>query len=532
MARRRIAIIGAGASGLVSIKTCLDEGLDPVCLERTDDIGGLWRYTDNAVDGQGCVMKSTIVNTSKEMMCFSDFPVPKEFPNFMHNTLVQKYFDMYCDHFDLRKHIRFRKAILNIKPASDFVSTGQWDIEIKDLPSGTVSTETYDGVLICTGHHAFKNSPSFPGQEEFRGQVMHAHDYRTPAGFEGKKVVVIGAGNSGGDIAVELSRVRSQVFLSTRSGAWVFNRLSYEGVPYDLLDYRRIVWKIVDWMPESLINALMERRLNNRFDHVTYGIQCKHRFRSVHPMTNDELPGCIASGGVVVKPNVSRILKTGVEFDDGTVEENVDVVVIATGYTIGFPFIDQSVIGVSDNQVNLYKYVFPPDLVHPTLAVIGCIQPIGAINPIAEMQARWATKVFKGELSLPSRENMVADIADKKMRMRKRYAEGAHYTIQVDYVPFMDELATLVGCKPSIGKLLLKDPRLALEVFLGPCTPYQYRLQGPGQWEGAREAIMTTFDRVVFPTKTRVVEKPKTEGSNYMLVLLAGALILAAWCFM
>ena len=112
-------------------------------------------------------------------------------------------------------------------------------------------------------------------------------------------------------------------------------------------------------------------------------------------MVNDDLPNRIACGSVIIKPNIKRFTKTGVEFDNGTFEDNIDIVVMGTGYKFGFPFIDKSVIEVKNNVVDLYKYAFPPDLAQPTLVVIGCIQPWGAIMPIAELQCRWAARVFK-----------------------------------------------------------------------------------------------------------------------------------------
>ena len=95
--KKRVAIIGAGASGLPAIKSVLEEDMIPVCFERTDDIGGLWNYTPEVRgDGQASVMKSTVINTSKETMCYSDFPIPEDFPNFMHNTKVMEYFRLYA----------------------------------------------------------------------------------------------------------------------------------------------------------------------------------------------------------------------------------------------------------------------------------------------------------------------------------------------------------------------------------------------------------------------------------------------------
>ena len=124
--KKRIGIIGAGASGLPAIKSVLEEDMIPVCFERTDDIGGLWRYTPEVRDdGQASVMKSTVINTSKETMCYSDFPIPEDFPNFMHNTKVMEYFRMYAKEFGLFEHIRFNTEVLKVEKACDFEETGR-----------------------------------------------------------------------------------------------------------------------------------------------------------------------------------------------------------------------------------------------------------------------------------------------------------------------------------------------------------------------------------------------------------------------
>lgn len=128
-----------------------------------------------------------------------------------------------------------------------------------------------------------------------------------------------------------------------------------------------------------------------------------HRPLSQHPTISDDLPNNIISGKIQVKPNVTEFTETDAIFEDGTVEENIDVVVFATGYSFSFPFLD-SLVKVNNNEVSLYKLMFPPDLEKPTLAIIGLIQPLGIVLPIAELQARWAVRVFKGmhkDLSSP-----------------------------------------------------------------------------------------------------------------------------------
>jgi dimethylaniline monooxygenase (N-oxide forming) len=149
----------------------------------------------------------------------------------------------------------------------------------------------------------------------------------------------------------------------------------------------------------NMISSLAEKKLDKKFDHEKYCLKPKQSVLSAHPTMNDELPNRIISGGVIVKANVAEFTETGAIFEDGTTNDNLDAVVLATGYIFGFPFIDKSVIEVKANKVNLYKYMFPPDLQKHTMAIIGCLQPLAAIMPMCEMQCRLATRVFKVKLS-------------------------------------------------------------------------------------------------------------------------------------
>nr|XP_046248400.1 flavin-containing monooxygenase 5-like [Scatophagus argus] len=527
---RRVAVIGGGSSGLACIKCCLDEGLEPVCFESSEDIGGLWRFKENPEPDRASIYHSVIINTSKEMMCFSDFPIPAHFPNFMHNSLIMDYFRMYAGNFKLIKHMRFNTKVLQVKQRSDFSHSGQWDVETENK-DGKKEKHIFDAVMICIGHHCFPNMPlhDFPGIETFKGKYFHSRDYKTPEEWRNKKVVVIGIGNSGGDIAVELSRVTKQLYLSTRRGAWILNRVGDNGLPLDLF-FNRMLNFLLGILPFGVFCGLGERQLNKRFDHTLYNLKPKHRLFSQHPTVNDDLPNRILSGTIQVKPNIRRFQGSSVEFDDGSVVEDVDLVVFATGYRFSFPFLASQVVSVSENKASLYKYVFPPELDRPTLAIIGLVQPLGAIMPISEMQARWATRVFKGCIKLPSVASMLKDIQCKQQAMAGRYVTSQRHTIQVDYVDYMDEIAELVGVRASCLRLLLTDPKLWLNVLFGPCTPYQYRLRGPGKWAGARQAILTQWERVAQPMQTRPCDEPKRKTSiMWPLILSAAALGLAAY---
>uniref|UniRef100_UPI003AAF904F flavin-containing monooxygenase 5-like n=1 Tax=Centroberyx gerrardi TaxID=166262 RepID=UPI003AAF904F len=527
---QRVAVVGGGSSGLACIKSCLDEGLEPVCFESSDDIGGLWRFKENPEPDRASIYHSVIINSSKERMCYSDFPVPAHFPNFMHNSLIMDYFRMYADRFQLTKHIRFNTKVLQVKQRSDFSRSGQWDVETENR-DGKKEQHIFDAVMICIGHHCHPNLPlhDFPGIDTFKGKYFHSRDYKTPEEWRNKKVVVIGIGNSGGDIAVELSRVTKQLYLSTRRGAWVLNRVGDNGLPRDMTT-NRMVTSLQSILPFGLFCTLGESRLNKKFNHSLYNLKPKHRLFSQHPTVNDELPNRILSGTVQVKPNIRRFQGSSVEFEDGSVVEDIDLVVFATGYSFSFPFLASHVLSVSGNKASLYKYVFPPELDRPTLAIIGLVQPLGGTIPISEMQARWATRVFKGCNKLPSMAAMLKDVQCKRESMAARYVTSQRHTIQVDFIKYMDEIAEQVGVRPSILRLLLTDPRLGLSVFLGPPTPYQYRLRGPGKWAGARQAILTQWERVAQPMKTRPSDQPEPKRSFMLpLILSAAALGLAAY---
>ncbi|XP_076824582.1 flavin-containing monooxygenase 5-like isoform X1 [Clavelina lepadiformis] len=515
---KRVCIIGAGFSGLTAIKCCLDENLTPVCYEKGNDIGGLWNYQESEKDA-ACVYKSTIINTSKEMMAFSDFPIPKEFANFMHNKKLMEYARLYATEFNLLDHIQFGVEVLSCALASDHEMTGKWNVRVKSGEGER--TEIFDALLVCTGHHATPHYPlhEFPGFEKFGGFTVHSHSYREPKNFEDKRVVVIGIGNSGGDIAVELSKHAQQVFLSTRRGAWVLNRVGPKGVPLDYAFTSRFATMLKDNLPFSWSNYFQESILNNRFDHAKYGLKPKHRFFSQHPMVNDSLPNSILSGSVKMKCNVAEFTENGVVFEDGSSEE-VDGVIFATGYTFGFPFFDESIIKVTRNHCKLYKHMWPPALTKANMAVIGGIQPFGAINPISEIQCRWATKVFKGDLLLPSPSSMAEDINQTTYEMNQQFYSSQRHTIQVDYVNYMDTIAEKIGAKPNVIKLFLTDPKLASMVAFAGCTPFQYRLTGPGAWQLARETILSQRYRVDFPLSTRNMEPDKPSGWSWLLVSL------------
>ncbi|XP_041335044.1 dimethylaniline monooxygenase [N-oxide-forming] 1 [Pyrgilauda ruficollis] len=522
----RVAVVGAGVSGLAATKCCLDEGLEPTCFEQSQDIGGLWRYTEHIEAGRPSLYPSVISNTSKEMSAFSDFPFPEHFPVFLPNALLLDYLRRYTEHFSLREHIRFGTTVVRIRKHPDFATTGQWNVVTE--AGGKQTSEVFDAVMVCNGNFSEPSLPlqCFPGIERFRGQYFHSRQYKHPDVFQGKRVLVVGMGNSGVDIAVEASRVAAKVTISTTRGAWLLSRVFEHGYPWDMILNTRLMTLIKTNLPGPLSWWLINYKANRWFNHENYGLQPENSWLVREPVLNDDLPSYILTGRITIKPGVKEFKDNSVLFHNCPEEEPIDIVVFCTGYNISFPFLEESIIRVENKHASLYKYVFPAHLQKPTLAVLGLIKPLGAIMPVAEMQARWVSRVFKGLCQLPPQAVMEKEVNERKKNQIQWFGLTFDEVLKTEWLVYLDTLASFIGAKPSVLGLLCTDPWLALTIFFGPCSPYQYRLGGPGRWEGARQAILTQWDRVLKPTRTRV---PAASSSSFLsLLTVVGFLLLLA----
>ncbi|KAK6189090.1 hypothetical protein SNE40_005133 [Patella caerulea] len=522
---KRVAVIGAGCSGLTAVKSCLEEHFIPVCFEREDDIGGLWNYNEVPKIGKGSIYSNLVINTSKEMMAFSDFPIPEDFPPFMPHADVLRYFRMYADHFHLLPYIHFRTSVVYIQQTVDYQETGKWIVKYQKESQEPVQ-EIFDAVMVCSGHHSVPFIPKFPGIDKFKGKKLHSHSYREASKFKGNTVVIVGIGNSAVDIAVDVSKVAKQVFTSTRRGAWVISRTGLWGIPADLLANNRFVFSL----PRNILQWLVEKTANLRIDHKQYGLEPKHGALGAHPTINDELPFQMLNGKIRIKPNIVQFTEDGIMFEDGSFEK-VDALILATGYDYQVKFVDEKVLKIENNRVDLFQYVFPPDLKHATFGMIGLVQSIGAVMPVAEIQARWFIQLLKGNVQLPDRNVMWADVQSKMIEMNGSYVKSRRHTIQAFWVEYMDTIASYIQCKPNFWRTVIREPDLAIRCHFGPCVPAQYRLSGPNTWPGARNIIYNSFSRATnsTPTKHGPVENNLKMESSRLMTLLVLLFVFVAW---
>ncbi|KAK3810149.1 MAG: flavin monooxygenase-like protein [Benniella sp.] len=513
--KKRVAVIGAGCAGLVAIKECLAEPdhFEVVGFEQEPHVGGLWRYvdvTDENPDPHSSVYKSTIINTSKSMMTFSDYVIPGSWPTYLHNKKVAQYFDLYAEHFKLLKHIRFRTKVVEIRELKD--AQNRWMVRFhpiqvtgatNNIGSATpaVQEEIFDYVMMCTGHHSAPRYPTFPGMnptdpDAFTGQQIHSHFYReVPNDLKGKNVVVVGLGNSGVDLAVELSMNQCQVHLSVRSPIWV-NPRWVMGKPLDHYTSR-----FAYWFPLIVlqVTAMLLVGLTNPQVHPV--MKPKKRPFQAHTTINSLLHERISTGTVEPHVNVRRIGPgKRVEFEDGTFVDDIDAIYWCTGYHIRFPILDPVIVSdghedLDKNHVWLWNYMLPPR--HPNLAFIGLYQATGALMPIAELQCRFLVQAWSGQSPLkkpiPDMEQMDREIQKMQDGIRKQYDDAPRHTIQVDYTTHADVLAKKIGCYPDYWRLvkafgLIEATRLKKESIFGPAIPLFFRLVGPHAWVGDEES--------------------------------------------
>ncbi|GFR00720.1 dimethylaniline monooxygenase 5 [Trichonephila clavata] len=414
----------------------------------------------------------------------------------------------YFKQRDVFRYVRYNTEVISVKKASDYDDAGRWVVTVKDRITNELTTDVYDGVLVCTGHMNRPMMPTYPGQEQFKGKILHSHSLKGVSPYQGKNVIIVGMGCSGLDAAVEISNVAKQVYLSTRTGAHILSRLGDRGLPYDHLLFRRYLYLFIDILPINAASWILETcYLDLLFDKRLYAVKPKHGILSQDPSLNDHIGSKLMSGSVIMKPNIKCFTEDGVIFEGDSEVTQADSVIMATGYTWKFPFLEEGIVEQENGRINLYKCMYPPELPHGTLAIVGFILPLGPGFPTGEIQCRWAVQVLAGKCKLPSKAKMYADIKKRYETNMKRYKPSDKMSIRVDYVPYCNDIASQFGAKPNLLKLLFTDLPLFTKLLFGPSLPYQFRLQGPHAWEGAREAIMTSEYRMLWPlTKGRVGE--------------------------
>ena len=401
--REHWCVVGAGTSGLTVIKNLVAAGLPVDCYEREADIGGNWLYGASA----SSVYRSTHLISSKKLTEYVDFPMPEDYPQFPSHQLVLDYLRDYASHFDLRRHIRFGTGVKRIDRHAD----GGWLVEASDG-----HRRRYRGVVIANGHNWDPNWPNFAGS--FDGITLHSSEYKTPDVLEGRRVLVVGAGNSGCDIAVESAQHAARTHLSMRRG-YHFLPKFFHGDPIDAVGERLLWCRIPLWLRRWLAAGMGWLVLGS--PRAIGFPRPDHKLFETHPIINSQLVYFAGHGDVTIKSNIARLDGDGVVFADGS-RESIDVIVYATGFNITIPFIDQSELNWRDGRPDLYL-----NLMHPKcddLFIAGLIQPDSGQWGLVDRQARLMASYICG---LDSNDTEALRLRDRKRNERPDVSRGIRY---------------------------------------------------------------------------------------------------------
>lgn len=436
----RACVIGAGSAGLAACVGLKQAGITFDCYEKSDRVGGLWVF-DNP-SGTAAAYRTLSSNAPKAYMGYHDFPMPAHLPAYPSHWDFARYFDDYARHFGVHEHIRFQTEVTQVAPLDD----GGFEVHLADG-----STDNYDYVLVANGHHWDPRMPEpmFPGSLD--GTIMHSRDYRDAAFMAGKRVVVVGIGNSAVDIACEAAHVADKTYLSVRRGAHIMPKYAFGMAPPNWL-----LNSASHKVGRVALGALM-RLVNGRAE--DYGLPTPdHAFGDAHPTMSAGIMDELRLGRILPKPQIAELLGDQVRFADGSVED-VDLIICATGYNITFPFFDESYVSAPDNQIALFHRVVHPD--RPGLFFIGLCQPLGAIQPLAELQGKWVGELLSGSCALPSSDDMRRAIDADQLALRKRFVASTRHTVQVDHNHYLRALRREIGAGRRRARRLRTAPNTA-----------------------------------------------------------------------
>lgn len=362
----RYCVIGAGAAGLAVARNFQKAGIDYDVYDRHDDVGGLWGYGRS----YSAVYRSARLISSRPMTEFREFPMQSDLPDYPGQQAVFEYLRAYADHFNLRQRIRFGVEVTRVEWVGDC-----WEVE-----TACGLLQRYRGMVLASG---FTWDPSFPEiAEEFGGHGIHSVDYKEPETFAGKRVLVVGGGNSGCDIAAELGPHAQRTCLSVRRGYHFIPRYVF-GIPSDQFGEFSIRMGTPMWIRQRLNQIIVRILLGNPAD---LGFpEPDHRVFESHPVVNSEVLAEIRAGNVMAKPDVRAFDGTTAMFADGTSEE-FDCVIFATGYKLSFPYLKNMDLNGPSGKPELYLHMFHPR--RNDLFVCGMIQPDSGVWGLMDEQAR------------------------------------------------------------------------------------------------------------------------------------------------
>lgn len=378
---KKVAIIGAGPSGITAIKNFADLDFEVTAFERCEGVGGNWRFNDPS--GHSSVFETTHIISSKYTSYYEDFPLPESASDYPSHKELLNYFNGYADHFDIKKLIKFGTEVVSCNQRED----NTWQVEWKKINSNETTVDIFNALVVCNGHHHKPRYPEYPG--EFSGELIHSHDFKSAEPYRDKRVLVIGGGNSACDVAVETARVSKSTAISWRRGYYLIPKFMY-GLPVDVFALKS---RLLPAFLREPFTRMMLQIFQGKNEDI--GLQKPDQgLFETHPTVNSELYYAVRHGKVRPHKEIEKFEGNTVHFIDGEKGE-YDVIIACTGFKIKHTFFEKDFINYEEGKVPLLHRMIPAEITN--LYFIGLFQPLGCIWPGAELQSKLAAKHLSGK---------------------------------------------------------------------------------------------------------------------------------------
>ena len=476
---KRVCVIGAGVSGLVAVKELLDEGHSVRCFEASQSLGGAFAQYGTS---SSRAYESLYLTISNYYMAFSDFP-PEDGWKIWTGSQYRDYLLAYAEHFELPACMEFDTKVVKIEEEEEQDGRKKWLVTTED-GSGKRKTDAFDAVAVCCGTHQTPKMPAIEGIDSFSGDICHSYDFWNAKDYAGKRVVVVGLGESSADIVRDVSNVSESCHLVLRQYPFVLPRVLPNGFPADSMTSRLLypsrddsffVWFLffifigLFWLPMTLLGFSQPKwpsprdafgqeigaciDINTPRTDENVGLLAKWHDASNVTWVNkfatknaSWVPN-VLSGKIDVRlGTIARIAGDKVTLKDG-MEIEADILLLCTGYRDEFSFLPPHVAPKDNDVRRLFLHSFNPSA-GPSIAFIGFARPTtGAIPICSELVARYFALLVSGKRQLPNDAQAQAEedlCLEDSMMYNSQQVRSC-----VNPCEYMDAVARLIGCYRS-----------------------------------------------------------------------------------
>jgi len=352
------ALIGAGPMGLVMARELQRLQIPFQGFELHSRAGGLW----DIENPHSTMYESAHLISSKTKTELTELPMPEHVADYPNHRDVAQYFQHYAQQFELNQYFHFGVRVLSVMK----IAADNWLLQWRNESTSEVFQAEFAGVLIASGTLHYPNMPKPP--TGYTGEVLHSGAYRQPKSLQNQRVLVVGCGNSGCDIAVDAVHHAQAVGLSVRRGYYFLPKFVF-GKPIDTLDGAlKLPFALKRWLDALLVRALVGKPSR-------YGLpDPDYRLYESHPVMNSLVLHHLGHGDITAHSEIVAAQGTTLTFANGT-SAVYDKIIYATGYRLNFPFISRTLLNWQGAAPDLYLNVFNPK--EPNVCLLGVIEATG-----------------------------------------------------------------------------------------------------------------------------------------------------------